>query len=216
MNTLLLLSKKPLPPPFFMGTALLMATFLLSVPPVMAQEPNWQESYQFEAKGQYNKAIDAIESVPINGADAELKTLRNGWLYYLLGRYDESIREYRLAIERNGQSMDARLGVILPLLVQKRWREAEQSAQAALDLSPNNYYALLRLAMAREGQQDWVAMAETAEQLVTCYPSDMSAHLYLARAYARLQRRKEAFAAYQAVLVRAPGHLEAKAYLNKP
>lgn len=191
------------------------AALVLSSTAALADEAAWQSSYQLEAAGKYNEAVAVIDQVPVNGADAELKVLRRGWLYYLLGNYNESIREYRLAIERNSKSIDARLGIILPLLAQKRWREAEQNARAVLDIAPNNYYGLLRLTIALEAQRDWVVMAKTAATMVAGYPTDATAYTYLARANAWLDKRDEAVAAYTAVLSRVPGHLEAKAYLDK-
>ena len=195
--------------------AALVASMAFISSPVSAQEAAWQNSYQLEAAGKYSEAMAAIDGVPANGPDAELKILRRGWLNYLPGRFDESIREYRLAIERNPKSIDARLGLTLPLLAAKRWREAEQAAQAALNLAPNNYTAMLRLVIALEAQQDWNIMAKTAASMVAHYPTDASAYVYLARANAWLGKRDEAAAAYAAAQARSPGHLEAKAYLTK-
>lgn len=179
------------------------------------EENAWKNSYQLEATGKYLEAISAIDQTASTGFDAELKLLRRGWLYYLLGSYNESIREYRLATERNKYSVDAHLGMTLPLLALKRWREAEQNARAALALSSNNYTALLRLIIALEGQRDWVNMQKNAIVMISLYPSDASAFVYLARSYAWLNKKKEAVTAYTAVLSRYPGHLEAKAYLEK-
>jgi tetratricopeptide (TPR) repeat protein len=179
---------------------------------VLAQDDAWQTSYQLEAAGKYYEAIAAIDHVPANGPDAELKALRRGWLYYLPGSFNESIREYRLAIERNSKSVDARVGITLPLLAQKRWRDAAQNARIALQLAPNNYTALLRLAMALEGQREWEEMAAI---MIASYPSEATPYVYLARASVSLKKRDDAIAAYTAVLVRAPGNLEAKNYLGK-
>jgi tetratricopeptide (TPR) repeat protein len=190
-------------------------TWMLASASTYAQEAAFQSSYQLEAAGKYTEAMAAMDSVPANGPDAELKILRRGWLNYLPGRFDESIREYRLAIERNPKSLDARLGLTLPLLAAKRWREAEQAAQAVLTLAPNNYTALLRLVIALEAQQDWNIMLRTATTMAASYPTDASAFVYLARANAWIGKREEAVAAYTAVLSRYPGHLEATAYLAK-
>ncbi len=192
----------------------LLATLLIvSMTCVSAQEADWSNSYKFETSGKYAEAITAIENVA--AVDAELSALRRGWLYYLQGSNNESIRQYRYAVERNPQSVDARLGMTLPLLAQKRWREAEQNTKAALEISPNNYTALLRLAIALEGQRDWAAMKKAGTALVTAYPSDATAYVYLARANAWLNNRAEAVAAYRAVLSRYPGHLEATIYIEK-
>jgi tetratricopeptide (TPR) repeat protein len=180
-----------------------------------AQESLWQNSYQLESAGKFSDAIVAMEAVAPNGADGELKLLRRGWLFYQSGKFDESIREYRRAIERNSRSLDARLGIVLPMLASKRWREAEQASRAALDIAPHNYAASVRLAIAQEGMQDWAALGKTATALVTDYPSDATAYTYLARANAWQGKRPEALAAYNAVLARYPAHLEAKTYLDK-
>ena len=195
--------------------AVIATALILSSASTVAQEASWKSSYELETSGKYNEAIVAIDRVAANGPDAELKAIRRGWLYYLLGNFNDSIREYRLAIDRSGRSIDARLGVTLPLLAQKRWREAEQSARTVLDMAPNNYTALLRLTIAQEGQRDWTSMAKTAATLVAAYPTDATAYVYLARANAWLLKTDETIAAYSAVLSRYPGHLEAKAYLEK-
>jgi len=182
---------------------------------VFAENAAWQNSYQLETTGKYTDAITALKQIPANGPDAEFKTLRRGWLFYSLGRYDESIKEYRFAIERNSKSIDSRLGITLPLLAAKRWREASQNARAALALSPNNYTALLRQVLALEGMKNWNEMSRFASTLVKSYPTDATAYIYLARAKAWQNKTREAVAAYRAALVRYPGHLEAKAYLKK-
>ena len=187
----------------------------LASAPAQAQDSAWQNSYQLAADGKYYEAIIALDRVPANGPDAELKTLRRGWLYYLSGSYNESIREYRLAIERNSRSVDARIGVTLPLLALKRWREAALNARSALDLAPNNYTALLRLTLAQEGLQQWNDMARTTAIMIASYPSEAIPYAYLARAKVALGQRSDAIAAYTAVLVRNPDNPEAKAYLEK-
>jgi tetratricopeptide (TPR) repeat protein len=191
------------------------AAAVLQCASAQAEESVWQNSYLFESAGKYNEAIFVMETVPANSPDAELRLLRRGWLFYQAGKYDESIREYRLAIERNSHSIDARLGIMLPMLAFKRWREAEQVARATLELAPHNYTASVRMAIAQEGMQDWGALSKTAAMLVADYPSDATAYTYLARANAWLGKRPEALAAYSAVLARYPAHLEAKAYLDK-
>lgn len=191
------------------------AAMVLQTNGVAAQEAVWQSSYAYEAAGKYTDAMSVLDSVTANGPDAELKLLRRGWLYYLPGRMDESIREYRLAIERNPKSIDARLGLTLPLLATKRWREAEQASKAVLELAPSSYVGQVRLAIAQEGLQDWNAMLKTASSLTTSFPSDATSFVYLARANAWLGKKQEAIAAYNAVLVRAPSNTEAKNFIDK-
>ena len=195
--------------------AALLVSLAASSAPAMAQDAAWQQSYALEATGKYTDAMAAIDAVPANGPDAELKLLRRGWLFYLPGRFEESIREYRLAIDKNSRSVDARLGVIMPLLAAKRWAEAEKAAKAALDVAPNNYTALLRLVIAQEAQQNWQGMFVTTKAMSEAYPTDTTALVYLARSLAWMNKTADAKATYAGVLTRYPGHLEAKAYIEK-
>jgi len=178
----------------------------------LAQDSIWAYSYQLEASGQYLQAISALDPIAVNNRAAEYKLLRRAWLYFRAGAFNESIREYRLAIERNNKSVEARLGLLLPLLSERRWQEAELGANNLLALAPNNYLGLLRLAIAMEGQREWVGMLKTTALLINHYPSDVPAYVYHARANAWLGYREEATAAYAAVLARQPGNLEARAY----
>ena len=198
----------------YLFTSLAIASSL-TVTAASAQEAVWQASYQLETAGKYYDAIAALDPVPVNGPDAELRLLRRAWLYYLSARYDESIREYRMAIDKNGKSIDARLGVTLPLLAQKKWREVILNAKSVLEVAPNNYTALLRIVTAEEALGEWQELARYAAMMVAHYPTDATSYVYLARAYAWLNKRTEAVTAYAAVLVRVPGHLEAKAYIDK-
>ncbi len=195
--------------------AFLFAALVLNTQAALAENIVWQNSYSLETAAKYAEAMAAIDSIPANGPDAELKALRRGWLLYLQGRYDEAIREYGFAIQRNNKSIDARIGITLPQLALKRWNDAAQNARTALQMAPNNYTALLRLALALEGEKNWDEMAKVTSVLVTAYPTDATAYVYLARAKAWQGKVDEAVSAYAAVLVRYPGHLEAKAYLEK-
>lgn len=191
------------------------AALTLLATSAMADDGVWQKSYQLESVGKYTDALAVLDPVPANSADAELKSLRRGWLFYLLGRYDEAIREYRFAVARNERSIDAKLGLTLPLLAKKNWVDAENVAREVLKMAPNNYTALLRLTIALEGQKNWEEMGKVASVMVAGYPTDSSAYVYLARAKAWQGKVNEAVVAYLAVLSRYPGHAEAKAYLEK-
>ena len=179
-------------------------------------EAVWGKSYQLEAAQQYVASLDVLEGLQPSGLDAELLMLRRGWLNYLAGQHSDSISWYKQALHRNPKSMDAVLGLTLPLLAQQRWREAALYARQAQALSPNDYTACLRLIVAEEGLRDWPAMKKHAEILAEHYPSDATALVYLARANVWLGKANDARRIYGYVLSRSPGHLQATAYLNGP
>jgi tetratricopeptide (TPR) repeat protein len=192
------------------GTVVLL--LLLCGPSVAAEE--WSMSYTFEAQGNYARAIQALSPILKVEPGHEFARLRLAWLKYLNRDYNASIRDYNRALALNADSLDAQLGITLPLLAQGRWREAEKAAETVLAIAPWNYYAHLRLLIAAEGQARWDTLAERAALLSTRYPSDATALVYLARAEARRGNTADAVAAYEAVMARIPGHIEATAFIG--
>jgi tetratricopeptide (TPR) repeat protein len=174
----------------------------------------WEQSLQAEAKGDYVSAAALIEPLLQTGDQKEFAALRVGWLNYLQGRYDAATAAYRKALLLNPQSVDARLGLTLPLLAQAHWQEAETVLKQLLTASAWDYTAHVRLMVAEEGQQKWEVLARHASDLNRRYPSDATALVYLARAQAWLGRTEKAKNAYQQVLVRIPAHAEASYYLQ--
>ncbi len=172
----------------------------------------WQKSYQLALAGKYEQAASAIETIADSGN--EYAVLRYAYLMYLQGEYADSISYYSKAIELNPDSIDAKLGITLPLIAQKRWRQVKSYSLQVLRMSHWNYTAHLRLMIAEEGLRKWDSLAEHAAQLAKAYPSDATALVYLARAHAWQGDVAAAKVAYRKVMVRVPGHIEASAYLK--
>jgi len=197
--------------------ALLLVTLLCQASATFAQTANsnlWRNSYSLEASGRYGEAAQAIEPLLREAPTHELALMRRAWLNYLQGRHTEALRDYNQALFANSSSIEARLGLTLPLLAQKRWSEAASEARKVIAVSAWNYTAHLRLLVAEEGEQRWDAMAQHAAQLVARYPSDATVHVYLARAEAWRGNVTAARTAYAKVLERAPTNTEASQYLN--
>ncbi|MBF0110169.1 MAG: tetratricopeptide repeat protein [Magnetococcales bacterium] len=173
------------------------------------------KSYTLETASRFADAAEIL--LPLQdtrGSDRELVLLRLGWLHYLQGKHNDAIHFYRLAIRANSRSIDALLGITLPLLAQQRHREAGAFAESVLTLSHLNQTALQRLLVADEGQKLWNDLLTHATTLATHYPSDTNALVYMARAHLWLNQPKQAREAYLNVLNRIPNHIEANAYLN--
>ena len=177
----------------------------------LADTDPWKESYRLESVYQYDAALVAISNI---SSDNELALLRRGWLNYLKGSHSKSIEFYQKAISKNSNSLDARLGIILPLLEQQRWREAAQNAKKVLEQAPWNYYAHIRLMQTEQGLKQWNELATHAKALSERYPSDPSALVFLARAKHKLGDTSAAKEAYQKVLELIPDHFEAQQYLE--
>jgi tetratricopeptide (TPR) repeat protein len=174
----------------------------------------WSESYRLESMGQYKAASELFDPVLKTDPANEFARLRRAWLRYLAGSYNDSQGDYKAALQANPQSLDAQIGLALPLLAQQRWKEAALAAQQALQSAPWNYYAHLRLMVAEEGQRQWQTLLEHTGKLHQRYPSDATVLVYRARAQYWLGDTKAARGSYQQVLQRVPGHIEALQFLS--
>jgi tetratricopeptide (TPR) repeat protein len=175
----------------------------------------WTTSYALEANGKYEQAAAVLAPELDHGDSSEFALLRYGWLNYLQGNYNDAIRSYKRALERNQRSFDARLGIALPLMAQKRWREAARYLAYILARSPYDYTAHIRLMVCEEGLRKWETLEKHAREISAYYPSDATVLVYLARAYAWRGKNSQARAAYKRVLVRVPEHLEATRFLKQ-
>ncbi len=174
----------------------------------------WSTSYTLEANGEYEKAASVIYQFIDRGAENEFALIRYGWLNYLQGNFNDSIQAYQRALDRNNRSVDARLGIALPLMAQRRWSSAVRYLKQVIGHSPLNYTAHIRLMICEEGLRKWETLEKHAKEVSIHYPTDTLALVYLARAHAWQGDKQKAYAAYKRVLVRYPEHLEAIRYLN--
>jgi len=96
----------------------------------------WVKSYQLEAMGNYAQAAQSIAPLIRHRPDHEFAIIRHAWLNHLQGKYNEAIGDYTTSLKINGKSLDAKLGITLPLLAQKRWRKAAFYATEVLAIAP--------------------------------------------------------------------------------
>ena len=180
---------------------------------VLAEIDPWAESYRLEKLYQYDAALNALNAAANNDPDSELLLLRRGWLHYLSGNHSKSIVFYKKAISANNQSLEARLGIILPLLAQQRWREAMLESEKILEVAPWNYQAHIYLMTCEQALKQWPTLEKHAQQVADRYPTDAAVLVFLARASHYSGNRDAAARAYQKVLHISPEHFEAGQYL---
>ena len=179
----------------------------------LAQDNPWSQSYKLETQKKYNDAAKLILPFADKSKKSEYALLRLGWLNYLAGNYNKSIKWYQEASDLNAKSIDARLGIMLPLMAQLRWREAQNYAEQVLTVAPWQYYAHVRLMACEAAQQEWDKLEKHATSVSQHYPTDADSLVFLARAEAKLGKIAEAKSNYQKVLQMYPDHLEALKYL---
>ncbi len=197
-------------------STLMAAAMLLSSSVVYAKEvkSDWMDSYTLEASGQYEKAAAVLVPYLGSGERSEFATLRYAWLNYLQGNFNDAASAYKKAMAQNARSLEAKLGVALPLMAQQRWREATRYLKQVLAQAPMNYTAHVRLMACEEGLRQWHELEMHAETVASYYPSDATVLVYLARAYAWQHRPLLAKSTYNKVLMRMPAHVEALQFVQ--
>lgn len=177
---------------------------LLSAPQsVRAQEeiPDlFETSFGLETASNYEAAYDNVAKILRRDGNHYVAVLRAGWLSYKLGYHERAIKHYRKAIALSPDSLEAKLGVILPQIAQADWRAAEVSARAALALSPKDYYGNSRLAWVLYSQGKYTEALRFYQAVLKRYPSDLDMQLGVGWTLLKMGRRTDARAMFKRVL----------------
>jgi tetratricopeptide (TPR) repeat protein len=171
-------------------------------------------SFAHEAKGEIDEALNDMLIILRGDAKHYVATLRSGWLYYIGGRYADSIAMYEAADKLAPSALEPRLGLMLPLMASERWAKAEVVGKELAKLAPRDYTVRSRLA--------WIAFAqgrykeaETLYQAVLAdYPSDLEMMLGLAWTWLREGRKPEAKGMFQRVLSIRSDNVQARTGLQ--
>jgi tetratricopeptide (TPR) repeat protein len=142
--------------------------------------------------------------------DNYLVNVRLGWLEYLNGAYTESVQYYRRAFDLSGQqSVEALLGLRLPLAAQNDWKSVESVYRQILQLDGGNYEANLRLGQIYLNRGDHSRAKPYLENVAQHYPADYEANLSSAWNDYSLNDYPRSRAEFQTVLMLSPGDTSA-------
>lgn len=177
----------------------------LSVPLYGGQPYNkisfyFEESFAYEAEKNYEESLDTVLKILKIEKDNYTATLRAGWLNYLNGDYQESLRYYKKTISLAPSATEPKLGLMLPLMALKRWSDTAATARKVLTSDPKNYLADRRLAYALFSQARYGDAEKQYRNIIASYPSDIEMKLGLGWTYLRMGRKKEAGKNFKEVL----------------
>lgn len=171
----------------------------------------WKASYAAERAGQFQAALTALTELPPAQHDGYLASFRRGWLLYCLSQHADSAVEYKQAAMAEPQSIEARLGLLLPLMAMARWKDVVALAEDVLKRDPENYLALQRLAFAKFNSEHFPEAEVVYRRLVAHYPSDIEMRAALGWVVLRMGKKKEAASLFEQVLEVSPDHVSAAA-----
>ncbi len=166
----------------------------------------FKNSYQEESIGKYAQSILTLMKVYDKHSDDYLINLRLGWLNYLNKDYDTSIKYYNKAIQIAGNnSIEAFLGLTLPLSAKSDWDAVKELYNKILDLDENNYTANLRLGQIYLNDENYLNAKVYLSKVQELYPGDYEANLSLAWALYYLGDKSSARELFINVLTLSPG-----------
>lgn len=105
----------------------------------------FNKSLAYESEKNYEGAIKELLNVYNADKDNYLINLRLGWLYYNVGLNNESLTYYEKASKIQPNSVEAKIGLTLPLSKLEKWDEVKKTYEQILKIDSQNYTANLRL-----------------------------------------------------------------------
>lgn len=189
----------------------LLAGVALSSPAAAAVPDQFQASHVAEAKGDYAGALAQVQAIPARGGDAYLVHLRTGWLQYNLGQHTQAVQAYQQALAAEPNSVEAQLGLTLPLMALRRWADAERTLHQALKAAPGHYTAQSRLAYVRYQAGRFKAAEQAYAAVLKLHPGDTEMRAGLGWSQLKQGRTTEARRAFDFVLRILPKHQSALA-----
>lgn len=134
-------------------------------------------SIEQEGKKNYKQSLAALEKIYNDNSKDYLVNLRMGWLNYKLESYKKSEDYYRKAIELNGKSVEAYIGLTYPLSAKNDWKEVENIYYIILKADAMNYTANLRLGQIYLSRADYTGAKKYFEKIYWLYQSDYEINL---------------------------------------
>ncbi len=150
----------------------------MALPSAQAASETWvKEAYARSITNEkiedYAGAIKALSGVASAYPKGYTVNLRLGWLYYLSGRFANSIDHYQAAQMAGPEALEPLQGILLPLMAQTDYPRAEQVANRLLQIDPGNYLGNLRLIeiLLRSGKEELAL--KTCLRMRERYPTDI-------------------------------------------
>ncbi len=192
----------------WLGVAFLLAGGIAPAAVAIGDETTkrYQDSYVAEAAGDLAAAVSALRRVPVEGRQDYFYQLRLGWLLYLNADHPAAATAYRQALTLAPDAVEPRLGLLLPLMAQRQWKESEEVARSTLAIDPQSYLAGSRLAFILFNQGRYEEAAARYRGLIELYPADLEMRAGLAWSLARSGKSSEAIAEFEAILAVAPAY----------
>ncbi|WP_456401102.1 tetratricopeptide repeat protein [Persephonella sp.] len=201
---------------------ILLLLFILIFSNVLAEEKKdidikgaYYRSYQYEKVGDYENAIKSLMVLYKKYPDGYTINLRLGWLYYLNKNYSNSIYHYEKAMKIVPSSIEAKLGLTLPLLAQGKYGDVEKICYQIISTDYFNYYGNLRLSIVLRLGKKLDTAVEVVNKMLSLYPTDVNFLTELGIIRYLQGEYGQAKYIFNDILILDPENVTAREYLQK-
>lgn len=160
------------------------------------------KSYSYEKGELYQQAIDVLKEV-YQEKHYEVN-LRLGYLYYLAGQNQESVKYYTKAVEINPTCIQAKLGLALPNVVMKKWDVVIKLYEEILVIAPSSSYVSYKLGLIHYERKNYTAAYKCFELVYSLYPFDYEGLLMMGWVNLQLGKKAEAKDFFNRTLLISP------------
>ena len=169
----------------------------------------WQASYDAEVRGDYRASLEALEQLTGADRDTYLFHLRRGWLRTQLLAYEDAVGDYQAAVDKEPGAIEPRLGLTLPLMGLRRWRDLLTVCDEVLAKDPLSYSARASKAWGLYNLGRYGEAATTYRAVLADYPGDVEMKAGLAWSLHLDGRSALARKLFEEILAIAPNHATA-------
>ncbi len=133
----------------------------------------YKKSYQLEAAGKAPAALKALQRCPASQKKTYFYQARLGWLHYLAADYPGAITAYKKATSLEPRAIEPVLGIMLPQIALRRWKDVAASARSALRKDAKNFLAQSRLSWALYNLGRFAESARVYRRVLELYPANL-------------------------------------------
>lgn len=163
---------------------------------------SFEKSYTLEYEGKYSKAVSALKQT--YKENSYEYNVRLGWLDYLAGQYTESVSFYNKAIDLKPMSIEAKFGLIYPLLALGKTDQTIDTYHLILKISPMDSKANYRLGLLLYQHKRYKEADAYLKTIINIYPFDYDTIILMAWNSFQMGRSTEARLLFQKALLNNP------------
>jgi tetratricopeptide (TPR) repeat protein len=164
----------------------------------------YQVSYELEAAGKTAAAVKVLKAIAGDQQHSYFHQLRLGWLYYLGRNYKQAITCYDRAASLKPRAVEPRLGMMLPQMALRRWKDAETVARKVLRMEPKNSLARSRLAWILFNLGRYAEAERVYQAVLTSYPANIQMQAGLGWSMLKQGKTARAVKVFETVLHISP------------